>query len=96
MLHPKNMASDKVRSVEQLKKVLTVLHDSHRLDDILRQFGEACDEATTNPEMRDFDYKKERVDTMFCNFLSKKSSYAALFKVVRMCLVLPHGQASIE
>lgn len=46
--------------------------------------------------MRDFDYKKERVDTVLFTFFSNRPALSALWNVVSMCLILSHGQASIE
>ncbi|XP_030847404.1 uncharacterized protein LOC115926629 [Strongylocentrotus purpuratus] len=98
-LSPKNMAKDKENSTAKLKRVLNTLSDAHRLkdscDDILREYSEACDEASRSAEMRDFDPKKERLDSVMCKFLSE-SRYSTLLKLVRMLLVLSHGQASIE
>ncbi|XP_071482987.1 uncharacterized protein, partial [Diadema antillarum] len=98
-LNPRNMARDKDNSMTKLKRMPSTLSDENRLedscDDIIREYVEACDEASTSPEMRDFDAKKDRLDSVMCQFLSG-SWYSTILNVVRMMLILSHGQASIE
>ncbi|XP_022257363.1 uncharacterized protein LOC111089337 [Limulus polyphemus] len=98
-LNPKNMAKDKENTTAKLKRMLSSLTDANRhedsCDDILREYSEACDEASRSAEMREFDLKKDKLDSLMCTFLSE-SRYSSLLKVVRMLLVLSHGQASTE
>ena len=94
------MASDKDGCMSKMKRVLTTLSDAKRIegscDEILVQYGEACDEAATVPEMLHFDHRNQRVDSVLFTFLANKPTFNDLWKVVSMCLLLSHGQASIE
>ena len=99
-LDPTSMASDKDGCMLKMKRVFTTLSDAKRIegscDEILVQYGEACDEAATVPEMLHFDHRNQRVDSALFTFLANKPTFNDLWKVVSMCLLLSHGQASIE
>lgn len=46
--------------------------------------------------LRGFDPKEARLDEFFYNTLNSKVEYIELWKIVKLILVLSHGQASVE
>lgn len=65
-------------------------------DDILREFREFCDLAALQVKFREFDPKTARVDTLLYETMGTKPSLSRVWNVVKILLVLSHGQASIE
>lgn len=64
--------------------------------DVLREFGEFCTFATQQSSFREFDYKVDRVDSLLFETMSKNKAFSKIWHVVKMLLVLSHGQASME
>lgn len=100
-LDPKQMVKNKDRATSKMKRVMSVLHDAkrvedHDIDDVVRQYEEACDSAASDPAMANFDKHAERLDVVLYTFFTSKPAFSSLWKIVSMLLILSHGQASIE
>ncbi|KAK0143227.1 hypothetical protein N1851_018653 [Merluccius polli] len=100
-LDPRRMAKSKDQCVRQLKLVLHSIVEAKHLnnavcDDVLREFREFCDWAKLQTKFRDFDPKTERVDTLLYETMGTNPSFSRLWDVVKVVLVLSHGQASVE
>ncbi|CAK6984991.1 hypothetical protein D9C73_013088, partial [Scomber scombrus] len=85
-LDPKNMAGSKEKSLVQMRRVLKILVESNRLDemacdDVLREFGDFCDFASHQEGFRDFDPKKDRVDTLLYESMGISRAFSNAWNV---------------
>lgn len=93
-LDPRSMAESKEKSFIQMKRVLqNLVADNHvdetACDDILQEFGEFCDFASLQYGFKDFDPKTEKS-------MGISNAFSNAWNMVKMLLVLSHGQASVE
>lgn len=100
-LDPRRMAECKELCASQMKRMLYILVEAKHVekavcDDILREFREFCDLAALQAIFRDFDPKTDRVDTLLYETMGTKPSFSRVWDVVKILLVLSHGQASVE
>ncbi|CAM4672851.1 unnamed protein product [Leuciscus chuanchicus] len=100
-LDPRHMAKSKEQCVRQMMIVLRSIVEAKHLnntvcDDVMREFREFCDLANLQTKFRDFDPKAERVDTLLYETMGTNPSFSRLWDVVKVVLVLSHGQASVE
>lgn len=98
---PRHMAKSKEQCVRQMMIVLRSFVEAKHLnntvcDDVMREFREFCDLANLQTKFRDFDPKAERVDTLLYETMGTNPSFSRLWDVVKVVLVLSHGQASVE
>lgn len=97
-LDPRRMAGSKELCVTQMRRMLHILVEAKHVneavcDDILREF---CDLAALQVKFREFDPKTARVDTLLYETMGTKPSLSRVWNVVKLLLVLSHGQASVE
>ena len=100
-LDPRRMAVSKELCVPQMRKMLHTLvgakHVEEKVcDNILREFSEFCDSAALQANFREFDPKTDRVDNLLYETMGSKPSFSSVWDVVKVLLVLSHGQASVE
>ncbi|XP_072564133.1 uncharacterized protein [Paramormyrops kingsleyae] len=100
-LDPRRMAECKELCVSQMRRMLHILVGAKHVneamcDDILREFREFCDLAAFQAKFREFDPKNTRVDTLLHETMGTKPSFSKVWDVVKILLVLSHGQASVE
>lgn len=100
-LDPRRMAGSKELCVTQMRRMLHILVEAKHVneavcDDILREFREFCDLAALQVKFREFDPKTARVDTLLYETMGTKPSLSRVWNVVKLLLVLSHGQASVE
>lgn len=100
-LDPRCMAESKEVCLAQMKRMLHHLVGANHVeesacDDILREFGEFCDFAALQASFREFDPKTDRVDTQLHETMGTNKAFSKVWHVVKMLLVLSHGQASVE
>lgn len=100
--NPINMAKAKEVCSLKFKKVLTLLLNSERIlekdvDSILQEYNLFLDNISVFGTKRfsDFNISTDRIDTLFHEFMAG-DSYKQLFNVVKLILVLSHGQAAVE
>jgi len=86
------------RNVSRFKSVLRLLVQYNRVsqnyvDAILREYKDYVDEVEENHLQRftKFDPITSRVDTLMVETMADKMSYAKLWAIVKMLLVLSHG-----
>ncbi|KAK0151781.1 hypothetical protein N1851_006845 [Merluccius polli] len=100
-LDPRRMAVSKELCVPQMRKMLHTLVGAKHVeesvcDNILREFSEFCDSAALQANFREFDPKTDRVDNLLYETMGSKPSFSSVWDVVKVLLVLSHGQASVE
>lgn len=100
-LDPTHMARSKEQCVRQMTRMLHTLVECKHIDeavcdDTLREFREVCDMASCQANFRDFDRKVDRVDTLLFETVGTKPSFSTVWIVMKLVLVLSHGQASVE
>ena len=65
-------------------------------DEVLREYSAFCDFALQTPGFREFNPSSHRVDTLFYDTMGSSTEFKRLWEVVKVLLVLSHGQASVE
>ena len=101
-LNPVKMASNKEACSVKFKNVLRLLVNAERVkeeecDTLLQQFAMFLDSIPVFGSERygNFQSVEDRVDTLFYECISNES-YKSLFSVVKLILILSHGQATAE
>ena len=101
-LNPVKMASQKEACSNKFKKVLTLLLNSNRVeekdcDTLLQQYSMFLDSipAFGTNKFANFNSSVDGIDKLFSECMAGES-YKNLFDVVKLLLVLSHGQASVE
>lgn len=102
MLNPKEMLSNGDLCKVKLKRTLTYLVNCNRLperdcDEIISQYTNFLDNIPSigSEIFAGFNPYEDRVDEFLCKYMTV-AKYNKLLDVVKMCLVLSHGQASVE
>ncbi|KAL1476946.1 hypothetical protein MTO96_036125 [Rhipicephalus appendiculatus] len=100
-LDARQMASKPDECLRSFRKVLDALIavgqlSEHERDAVLGEYTELLQEK--KPNLRQFDKNYSSLDVFYLELLKTDScsSYMHLWKVVRLLLVLSHGQASVE
>ena len=96
-LNPVKMASNKEACSVKFKKVLRLLVNAQRIKE------EECDTLLFldsipvfgSERFANFQSAEDRVDTL-CSECMANESYKSLFSVVKLILILSHGQATVE
>lgn len=65
-------------------------------DDTLREFRDVCDMARCHTAFREFDPNTDRVDSLLYETVGSKPSFCRVWDLMKLVLVLSHGQASVE
>ena len=101
-LDPRKMASRPDACRADFKKILSFLAQQRRLqmtecDFVYQQFSHFLDSIPLigTEKFKKFSVKEERVDELLCPLMST-SDYDKLLQVVKILLVLSHGQAAVE
>ena len=101
-LNPVKMASNKEACSVKFKKVLRLLVNAERVkeeeyDTLLQQFAMFLDSIPVfgSERFANFQSAEDRVDTLFFECMANES-YKSLFSVVKLILILSHGQATVE
>ena len=96
-LDPHYFLSNEKGALNYLKRALiaTDYCQLEDVDDILEEFEDFCKAAKVNERFINFDRYKDRLDEVYFSQLSN-SGTQKLWKFVKKCLVLSHGQASVE
>lgn len=98
-LNPKIMAKDKEKCAEKFKSLLNYLSDCGHIKDtdgesILLDFKEFLTNINVT-EFANFSSQKDRLDHFLFEQMYKKG-YLKVWEIIRMLLLLSHGQASVE
>lgn len=101
-LSPLQMASDPHGCTENMRKLIMSLHNKNRISDrecdaCLSQFKVfLCEIPVIGKEVfENFDPYSSRLDEFLSVHLDKQQ-YKELFEVVKLLLILSHGQATVE
>ena len=101
-LSPINMAKEKEACSLKFKKILTLLVNSGRVlekdcDSLLQEYNLFLDNIPVFGSLRfsNFSVTHDRVDNLLHEFMTG-DNYKQLFRVVKLVLVLSHGQAAVE
>lgn len=102
-LDPRLMASEKESCVNKMKRILEILVEARRLksaecDEVTYQFGQFLDYCEDNPDFENFDPSEptSRVDTLLYEHMAGDKQLAKVWSVVKLLLLMSHGQATVE
>ncbi|XP_030585845.1 uncharacterized protein LOC115780670 [Archocentrus centrarchus] len=103
VLDPRVLLESKDVSTRKLTTILRLLVEAGRIeemccDEILREFGHFHDNSmiSASDSFRNFNPQSERLDEFYHGHLSNKPDFHHLWRVLKLVLVLSHGQASVE
>lgn len=99
-LDPRELAANTNICRGKFKRILTVLVNSNRVrdencDSVLQQYSTFLVPIIGSDLFSSFNSNVHRVDEFFSTHMTGEN-YAALFDIVKVLLVLSHGQASAE
>ena len=102
-LDPVSIATSTTQASNQFKLVIDHLVKQQHLegrscDELIRQYDEFVDTVVKSnlPAFKEFDIHKQRLDEFLQQHVVKSGSFLKLWEVMRMVLILSHGQASVE
>lgn len=102
-LDPVSIATSTTQASNQFKLVIDHLVKQQHLegrscDELIRQYDEFVDTVVKPnlPAFKEFDFHKQRLDEFLQQHVVKSGSFLKLWEVMRMVLILSHGQASVE
>lgn len=102
-IDPKLMASKPETCKSKMKKVMYQFTKKKFLpdedaDEVLIQYSDFLENVAKSAQLDflNFDPRNESLDNFLYAHLHNDSKYTKLFKVVKMILIMSHGQASVE
>lgn len=102
-LDPTPMASEKEACVTKMKRILEVLVEAHRLksaecDKVIYQSGQFLDYCSVESDFEHFDPSKptSRVYKLFYEHMAGNKQPVQVWSVVKLLLLMSHGQATVE
>ncbi|GBN16550.1 hypothetical protein AVEN_227752-1 [Araneus ventricosus] len=101
-LDPRRMANQAHSCFSKMKVILSVLVNCKRLqekecDSILMEFNSFLNEVACNSEeFEKFEASKIRLDKFLSKYLEGKKTYQKLWGIIKILLILSHGQAVVE
>lgn len=101
-LDPSQIAKDPAKSKEKFKRVVNKLDHAKRIkskdcDDVIWQYNYFFYEAVGSKFHSYEPYsEKSRLDKFFYEEIGMKKEYGLQFDVIKLCLFLSHGQATVE
>ena len=102
-LDPVSIATSTTQAASQFKLVIDHLVNQQHLegrscDELIRQYDEFVDTVVRPnlPAFKEFDFHKQRLDEFLQQHVAKSGSFPRLWEVMRMLLILSHGQATVE
>lgn len=103
VLDPRVFLKSKEVSTRKLTTVLRLFVETGRIeekccDEILREFGHFYDHGlmTASDSFRNFNPEHGSLDAFYHEHLSSNAECRHLWEVVKLLLILSHGQASVE
>ena len=100
---PNLMATKLQLSLTKFKRLVSTVNDCKRVkdidcDDVIWQYQKFLEDVVqvNSHSFEVFNSKDERLDDFFVAFLDEERDYTKLWGILRMILVLSHGQASVE
>ena len=68
------------------------------ITEVMKQFNQFHDNSLTadSEAFKRFSMESDRVDTFYFDRLASKADLKELWKVVKLLLILSHGQATVE
>jgi len=97
-LNPSEIAKDPAKSKEKFKRVVSKLDHAKRIksndcDDVIWQYNNFFCEAVAS---KFHSYENSRLDKFFYEEIGTKKECGLLFDVIKLCLCLSHGKATVE
>lgn len=97
------MASEKEACVTKMKRILEVLVEAYRLknaecDNVIYQSGQFLDYCSVESDFEHFDPSKptSRVYKLFYEHMAGNKQPVQVWSVVKLLLLMSHGQATVE
>jgi len=98
-LSPQSILRDKEGSEKKFNSLLSTLVETKRFS------PGVCDSAmdeyrfmllTESSRLESFSLNKDRLDQFYMDLIGKSEKFSSLFSVIKLLLILSHGQASVE
>lgn len=93
MAHHASEARTSLQSVTR-KLAAAILRTAEQCDAAERQFGRLVREQKDH--LQRFDSKTDRLDEFLHSMLADKEQFLELWQIIRLVLILSHGQAPVE
>ena len=102
-LDPRLMALQKEACVTKMKRILEIFVEACSLksadcDEVMYQFGQFLGHCAGESDFKDFDPSEptSRVDKLFYEHMAGNKQLAKVWSVVKLLLLMSHGQATVE
>ena len=102
-LDPRIFIAKKETSAEKLTRILRIISEAGRITDsecdkVMKQFHQFHDNSliADSEAFKSFSMESNRVDTFYFDRLANEADLKELWKVVKLLLILSHGQATVE
>lgn len=102
-LDPALLCGDPEKAVEKMSSVLQKLINNKwftasKGDDCLQEFKQWIREVAKeeSPQLLSFDKTKDRLDELYYRLIGAHEKYKSLWEVVKMVLMMSHGQSTVE
>lgn len=89
------------QAVKRFDALLTILHEKNHVlaivaDKAKEQFSKLMQDSTFREEARKFDWTTHRLDNLFNKFVGSKPAFTELWEIIKLVLILSHGNARVE
>ena len=102
-LDPALLCGDPEKAVEKMSSVLQKMINNKwftasKGDDCLQEFKQWIREVAKeeSPQLSSFDKTKDRLDELYYRLIGAHEKYKSLWEVVKMVLIMSHGQSTVE
>jgi hypothetical protein len=102
-LNPKLICSNTVLSEKRMDKLLEILHTTKNVTSVVAdsakvQYSTLClySENNWKDNFSSFDQNSTRLDIFYANLFHEDEAFKDLWKVIKIVLILSHGNASVE
>ncbi|KAL3868385.1 hypothetical protein ACJMK2_041196 [Sinanodonta woodiana] len=100
-IDPNLICKGQDHSIDKFRRVLDILYSCQRVDinecdQIKEEYKKIVQEVQHLSEFKKFRKTEDRVDELLYNSMTGEEMYSRVWNVVRVLLILSHGQASIE
>ena len=97
-LDPSHMINKPKTAANHLKSALILANHCPltEVDDVLEEYDKLLTSIKTNNTFLNFNPNISRVDSLFYNEIANNDKYTKLWAFVKKCMVVSHGQATVE
>jgi hypothetical protein len=100
---PSTILNNRTLAETRFRDLLQILFTTNHINAVTAdsskcQFSSLCDKASSDnsAQFSTFSTSKDRLDTFYYTAVGDKADFTQLFSVIRLILVLSHGNASVE